>query len=145
MVIYPVNSVVDLLNNWGLSGEFVCGYLGVKGLLCTPQTLRYSSLHFFIDLGSSKLTYGPFLHSAQLSTNIKKNEVEVWVVNFIQMAVFCPPKPRVSAFVSRNEGKVYLFGVAQVCTTSPVQCLMVFFFLRISSLTKQVKEEFYPI
>ena len=41
--------------------------------------------------------------------------------NFIQIAVYCPPKPRVAAFV----GKVYLF--AQACTASPVQFLMVFF------------------
>ena len=67
-----MNSVIHLLNNWGLSGEFVCGYWGVKGLLCIPQTLKYSSLHFFIDLGSSKLTYGPFLHSAQVSKHKEK-------------------------------------------------------------------------
>ena len=28
--------------------------------------------------------------------------------NFIQITVFCPPKPRISAFVYRNAGKVYL-------------------------------------
>ena len=57
--------------------------------------------------------------------NIKENEVEVWVDNFLQIAVFCPPKPRAAALVSRNVGKVYLF--AQACTLSHVQYLMVFF------------------
>ena len=69
---YPVNSVIHLLNNWDLSGEFVCGYLEIKGLLCTAQTLKYSSLHFFIDLGCSKLIYGPFLHSAQVNKHKEK-------------------------------------------------------------------------
>ena len=67
-----MNSVIHLLNKWGLSGGFLRGYLGVKGLLCTPQTLKYSSLHFFIGLGCWKLTYRPFLHSAQVSKHKEK-------------------------------------------------------------------------
>ena len=27
--------------------------------------------------------------------------------NFIQITVFCPPEPRIGAFVYRNAGKVY--------------------------------------
>jgi len=27
--------------------------------------------------------------------------------NFIQITVFCPPEPRLDAFVNRNVGKVY--------------------------------------
>ena len=27
--------------------------------------------------------------------------------NFIQITVFCPPEPRVGAFVYRNAGKIY--------------------------------------
>ena len=37
--------------------------------------------------------------------NIKKDWARV--DNFIQITVFCPPKPRVGAFVYRNAGKVY--------------------------------------
>ena len=48
----------------------------------------------------------PFPHSTPV-TKHKKNEVEARVDNFIQITVFCPPMPRLDAFVHRNAGKVY--------------------------------------
>ena len=36
------------------------------------------------------------------------HEVEAQVDSFIQITVFCPPEPRVGAFVHRNSGKVFL-------------------------------------
>ena len=33
--------------------------------------------------------------------------------NFIQITVFCPPEPRVGAFVYRNAGKVYLAKISR--------------------------------
>ena len=35
--------------------------------------------------------------------------------NFIQITVFCPPEPRVGAFVYRNAGKVYIITTKQHC------------------------------
>ena len=42
----------------------------------------------------------PFPHSTAVSK--QKNEVEARVDNFIQITVFCPPMPRLDAFVHRN-------------------------------------------
>ena len=39
-----------------------------------------------------------------------KNEVEARVDNFLQITVFCPPDPRLDAFLYRNAGKVYEFS-----------------------------------
>ena len=39
-----------------------------------------------------------------------KNEDEARVDNFIQITVFCPPDPRLDAFLYRNAGKVYEFS-----------------------------------
>ena len=37
----------------------------------------------------------------------QRNEDEARVDDFIQIIVFCPPEPRVGAFVYRNTRKVY--------------------------------------
>ena len=41
--------------------------------------------------------------------------------NFIQIIVFCPPEPRVGAFVYRNAGKVY--WLRSLIALSPVPFL----------------------
>ena len=41
--------------------------------------------------------------------------------NFIQITVFCPPEPRVGAFVYRNAGKVY--WLRSLMALSPVPFL----------------------
>ena len=45
---------------------------------------------------------------------IEKGLDEARVDNFLQITVFCPPDPRVGAFVYRNAGKVYPIKVALV-------------------------------
>ena len=68
---------------------------------------------FKVILFSNKMTVQidmtqnrPFaaLHSGEQT---QRNEDEALVDSFIQITVFCPPEPRVDAFVHMNAGKVY--------------------------------------
>ena len=69
-------------------------------------------------------SYRPFPHYG-CSEQTKINEDEAQADNFIQITVFCPPEPRVGAFVYRNAGKVYwlrsLIALSQVPFLSSVQ------------------------
>ena len=70
-MIYPVNSVIHLLNNWGLSGEFVCGYWGVRVYYILYRDKNMIHFISLLILGT-KLTYGFFLHSAQVRKHKEK-------------------------------------------------------------------------
>ena len=64
-------------------------------------------LHFLTN-GASRAR-APLIDLSRIAVqpaNIK-NEVETRVDNFLQITVFCPPEPRLDAFVYKNAGKVY--------------------------------------
>ena len=66
-------------------------------------------------------SYRPFPHYASVSKHKEMREDEALVDNFIQITVFCPPEPRVGAFVYRNAGKVY--WLRSLIALSPVPFL----------------------
>ena len=106
-----------MLANTLLSAMFFSGF--------NRMLLPVNQISWLIDLSA---------HSAPVSRQAWINEVEARVHNFIQITVFCPPEPRLDAFVYKNAGKVdCVFFMTYFIVLRPPFCSTWFFYVNQSN------------
>ena len=67
-------------------------------------------MRFVLFAKLKKKTAPTFPHYAPVSRHKEMRTRLGWTISYKSLTVFCPPEPRVSAFVYWNAGKVYYYG-----------------------------------